>query len=370
MIDWVGVAIVLCVIGIIVSTVAVSLRRFQYATETEAPPIRSLPYPAGTPHAPEPIAVPLRTWLDRVNNQPDKVPHIAATGYTGSGKTTLVTAVLSDRPGQLAIFTPKRDDYWGGAQFVTLDDDLSFQSIARGLEAVYEELKRRNVQPSTDWLTVVIDDYPWIAKECKRASDIVTIVGNMGRSVRVRLVLLAQQRTVKAWGFEGNGEARANFVFLDIDESHHATIARWGKDPEPIDTRYVKHLADRARLIGREWEGAVLGVLEEPAQPVAASPLVRGRRIYDVENDAPIRKLVETAVESSEGAEPSFQAQGSDFTISNFPFTIEETARIVAQIIAGNGKTEIVKAMPRYAGRRHAEFAAIHDKLKTAIEKP
>src|SRR4051794_581108 len=30
-----------------------------------------------------PPVLPLRTWLDRVNNQPDRVPHIAAKGPSG-----------------------------------------------------------------------------------------------------------------------------------------------------------------------------------------------------------------------------------------------------------------------------------------------
>jgi hypothetical protein len=79
------------------------------------------------------------------------------------------------------------------------------------------------------------------------------MVGNMGRSVRVRLILLAQTATVKSWGFEGNGEARSNFVFIDLEEDHSAVIYRWAKQPEPIDTTRVAELAGRPIPPARWW---------------------------------------------------------------------------------------------------------------------
>src|SRR5690349_11422031 len=36
--------------------------------------------PSSTPQVAAPPRLPLRVWLDRVNNHPDRVPHIAAKG--------------------------------------------------------------------------------------------------------------------------------------------------------------------------------------------------------------------------------------------------------------------------------------------------
>jgi hypothetical protein len=297
------------------------------------------------------VVLPLRAWLDWVNNQPDRVPHLAAKGPSGSGKTTLVMAVLADRPGKVLICTPKhaRDDSWGGAPAVRLTADLSFDAIETTLRAVHHEVKRRNVAGFDAWLTVVLDDYPWIAQECPSASKVVTLVGNMGRSVRVRLILLAQTATVKAWGFEGNGEARANFVFLDVADDHTAVLYRWGKPPEPIDTSRVCELAQRPIPHAR-W----------------CTLTARDEHREHAQLDAAAAESGNTA-EIPLGAEPHFSAQESDVLVSDLPFSAEEIAQITAQIIAGTGKTEIVKAMPRYSGRRHSTYAAFYDRIRAAL---
>lgn len=267
--------------GFIVFLWAVNKIKYWRAGATSAkgrpspPPVRK---PASAVSAPErapaittPRMLTLREWLDRVNNQPDRVPHIAAKGPSGSGKTTLILATLIDRPGQVLICTPKnaKDDPWGGAPAVRLTSDLSFDAIEAALCAVHQEVKRRNVEGFDEWLTVVIDDYPWIAQDCPSAAKIVTLVGNMGRSVRVRLILLAQTSTVKSWGFEGNGEARANFVFVDLEEDHSAVLYRWGKQPEPIDTSCVFELAQRPIPQVRWWN--VMNSVSSPVQD--AEPL-------------------------------------------------------------------------------------------------
>jgi len=327
-------------------------------------PKRQIPRPVLTrtsTHAPSaapaaaqldaPPVLPLRTWLDRVNNQPDRVPHIAAKGPSGSGKTTLVLAVLTDRPGKVLICTPKhvRDDPWGGAPAVRLSADLRFDAIETTLRAVHHEVKRRTVAGFDEWLTVVLDDYPWMAQECPSAAKLVTLVGNMGRSVRMRLILLAQTATVKAWGLEGNGDARANFVFLDVAEDHGAVIYRWGKPPEPIDTARVCDLAQRPIPQAR-W--CTLAAIEErnADAPVFHAAAESGNA---------------TGIPSA--AEPHFSAQESDVLVSTIAFSAEEIARITAQISGGTGKTEIVKAMPRYSGRRHGAYAALYDRIRASL---
>src|SRR3712207_3198705 len=38
-------------------------------------------------------ALSLRHWLDSVNRQPDRIPHLFIEGGSGAGKTTLATAI-------------------------------------------------------------------------------------------------------------------------------------------------------------------------------------------------------------------------------------------------------------------------------------
>lgn len=223
--------------------------------------------------------LPLDAWLRRVNDEPDWVPHIAATGGTGAGKTTLVEAILQTRPGRVYILSPKADDDWGGLPFVTIDDDLTFKSIGKAAKQIDTEIKERwlaikNAKrakqsvPEREWLTIVIDDYPYLQRKIDGLADAVLTVARMGRSMRIRLILLAQEASVKAWGIEGEGESRSNFVFVNLVEAHWlnggATIARWGKEPEQIDTSHVWQYANKP-IDPRRWWGPSQADRQTPA---------------------------------------------------------------------------------------------------------
>lgn len=220
------------------------------------------------------MVIPIAQWLKRVNEQPDKVPHVAATGASGSGKTTLITAILATRNDTVVVITPKPDDDWGGVPFITIDDDLSFRSVEKASKAIESEIRQRWVAVKhakrdgkvykPDWLTVVIDDYPYLARKIEGLADTVLAVARMGRSMRVRLILLAQEASVKAWGFEGEGEARDNFVFMDLPEAHWenggAVMYRWSeqKTPQTIDTWHVYELSKRA-ISPLRWHATIRG---------------------------------------------------------------------------------------------------------------
>lgn len=209
----------------------------------------------------------LGDWLDLINDQPDKVPHLACTGPSGSGKTTLILAALSRRPGRLVVTTPKnkRDDPWGGITAIRLrKQDMSFVLIAKAILAVHTEMLRRNTadDETPEWLTLVIDEYSTVIGKMPDLKETVLDLVTMGRSVRIRVVLLATETNVKAWGWEGRGEARHNVLFVECEEDTRRAVAyRWGKVRRPLDTREVYPLAQAASLVGREWRPA------RPADP-------------------------------------------------------------------------------------------------------
>jgi energy-coupling factor transporter ATP-binding protein EcfA2 len=252
---------------------------------------------AAAPQAAEEPAAPLalRTWLDKANHTPDKNPHLVATGPSGSGKTTLIMALLADRPGQFVICTPKHadDDPWGGFPAVrpaVVDGRFSFDAIKAAASAVYQEMLRRNTQGSrgAEWLTLVLDDYGILIGKIPELSEWVLDMVALGRSVRVRIVLLSTETNVKAWGWEGRSEARESCLWIECEEdTRRAVMYRWSKrkQAQEIDTTPLYELAQRARLAGRVWPGLVPvagPALDRPVSVVSvpvAQPALRERRV-------------------------------------------------------------------------------------------
>lgn len=222
-----------------------------------APPTVATPVPQ-TPQS-DTTLLSVRQWLNVLNHQPDRVPHVAAAGASGSGKTTLILAALHDRPGRFLIVTPKsrRADPWGGLPVVRLRrEDMSFEPIGAAVEAVYQEMLRRNAVDADvddDWLTLIIDEFSTVIGKLPDLKERVLDMVTLGRSSRIRLILLATETNVKAWGWEGRGEARHNVVFVECEEDHSAALYRWGRPHHAMDTDMVPLLASRPLPLARWW---------------------------------------------------------------------------------------------------------------------
>jgi hypothetical protein len=54
---------------------------------------------------------------------------------------------------------------------------------------------------------------------------------------------------------------------------------------------------------------------------------------------------------------------------SELPFTAREVAVIAARIARGETRTEVVRAMPGYATRRHPEFVAYYELIAAALDE-
>lgn len=227
--------------------------------------------PATTPLIdvpPDGTVLAMRAWLDYVNTQPDAVPHLAVIGPSGSGKTTLTTAVLHDRPGRIVVITAKEGDHWGGLPYVGIDDDATYATANATFDALATDVKQRLVavkqqRMTADWMTIVVDDFSTLVKECPIAADVVKLVARLGRSLRVRLIMLSDSALVKAIGLEGEGETRANFAFLRVRRGHTGTLAIEDRDT-PIDTSACAVVARQAQLGSRAWRPA-----RDPEQELA-----------------------------------------------------------------------------------------------------
>ena len=196
-------------------------------------------------------------WVACVNATPEQAPHLVVAGPTGTGKTTLVTGLLHTRPGQIVIITAKTGDAWGGLPAVVIDDDGSFTTAAAVFAALLVDVKRRLVATKHQrdpgpWLTVVLDDYPALRDACAAADETFILIARLGRSLRVRLIVLSYSGLVKELGLEGKGESRDHFVWIRLDRQRRATLV-WDEETHSLDTALVVAMAQRPLDVSRVW---------------------------------------------------------------------------------------------------------------------
>jgi hypothetical protein len=164
--------------------------------------------------APALAVVPWREW----RKQAVHAHHLLVIGNTGSGKTTLVRALLTGKQGAILILDPKnRPDKWGGIEAIGLDDQAEYTRIEHALRHVLHELRQRQRalnEGHEDFvpLTVVVDEAPDVAEECPTFPTVFKRVGSLGRELHISLIVLSQRRSVKALDISGDGEARDNFT--------------------------------------------------------------------------------------------------------------------------------------------------------------
>jgi len=200
-------------------------------------------------------------WLALVNERPDQAPHLAVYGPSGVGKTTLVQGIVALRGGKLCIIDPKPTPpsrrKWGGLPYLRIDRDGSYTSIAAGLRALREEFNRRLVAledgEPLEPLTIIIDEYKLLARKLKDlAPQLYIDLSDLGRELQLRLIVLSTTRSVKGLGIEGMGDTRDNFVVIEIDRQHQATL-EFGDDTFALATAPVVTLAGQPFPANRWW---------------------------------------------------------------------------------------------------------------------
>lgn len=287
--------------------------------------------------------MPANKWLALLNDDPDACPHLLVRAPTRSGKTTFCTAVLDQRGGMVVVLTPKPQDTWGHVPSrITIDDDGTFTSIIRTFHLLAEEVKQRLVRtkrrelPGAD-LTIVIDDAPDLLGMSGVAEDVnvlIPLVGRLGASLRVRMVLITQSTRVKALKLEGIGDVLENFAQVTLtppspDAPRTASLT-WGQLVDaPLDIKHVRGLAERADLTARGWM---------PGKPALETP----------ETDGTV-------------SEPFSAGESPETASDDFPATWK--TQIAAGIGAGKGKTEILRGLPGYTGRKHQIAANLYDQV-------
>jgi energy-coupling factor transporter ATP-binding protein EcfA2 len=157
----------------------------------------------------------LKQWTKLVNEQRDVYPHLVLLGSTGSGKTTLCKAILASREGLCIALVAKREDSSVYPATVTYDKDGSLTALLSCIESLTSLIRTREATDTQ--LTIIIEDYPMLCseKELRQPlTDLVLRVARVGRSLGIRLILIAQESTGKATGFEGQVAALQNFLTI------------------------------------------------------------------------------------------------------------------------------------------------------------
>lgn len=218
--------------------------------------------PAATP-APQDSTplLPAPRWLAIVNDRPDQVPHLAVYGPSGVGKTTLVQGIVAQRGGKLCIIDPKPTPptrrKWGGLPYLKIDRDGSYRTIATGLTDLRSEFNRRLVAleegETLEPLTVIIDEYKLLARTLKDlAPQLYIDLSDLGRELHMRLIVLSTTRSVKGLGIAGMGDTRDNFVTIEIDRQHNATL-EFDDETYTLDTASVVAAAGQPFPAERWW---------------------------------------------------------------------------------------------------------------------
>lgn len=366
-------------------------RKLRSRTATAAPAYEAwqddAAWDAPAPTAPQ--AAPQATGAQRIGRYvtPDMEPnarkHTAVAGITGDGKTTTMNSLLV---ADIAV----------GAQCVVCsthftyyhpdDQRIDLRPLRDAFQVAYTAETIRAVLAAACALK---DERMKLYRAGKPVGhDVCLYFGEWDTSI---------QRLLGAWATERLqeilDEGRKTNIWVSFVEVHGAQVKRFGGDS-------ALRAAFRTRLTGNvdatSWRAFVGGDIPQQQVPqgqwmtergpvfvepptaaqiaqVAAANLPRYAPLGEIAATPDADRLLGMlenggkVAESFQPSETSFQASESEKAISVETFQPAEIAKMAALIAGGNGKTESVKAMPGYTGRRHSYFVALFDFVKSSL---
>lgn len=300
----------------------------------------------------EPDLLPAPKWLRMLNDQPDDIPHLMIIGPTGVGKTTFATAILSRRPGQVIVLSPKvKPSDWGGAPVISLDDSGGYGLLVRAVAALESERRRRLVVLRQGGqltpLTIVLDEVPDLVDFVKGTGDLIRSIGGMGRELGIRMLLCSWGTLVGDFGLKGRGSARANYAQVvltpQVETQPRGGVLVWGKVETALDLKLVKALAAQSDLGARGWAPPPTRVFVDEELPEA------------------VVGVADRFSERETFPEPFPAEESPETALETFP---ETWKLLIAQGIgAGKTKSEIITGLPGYSGRKYALASAAYDSV-------
>lgn len=232
-------------------------------------PQPSLPFQAAPPvlptHPTPEQPLPLAQVLTLLSDRPDDIPHLFTVGGTGAGKSTFARLILGYRVSkgeQYLILTGKRSAVFEGVPSIGRDPmvqgTITYEAVRDACQAILQEVARRDEIPTNERqfvpLTILIDDATILFSEVPEATEVLRVVGLLGRELRMRLIVQLGSLRVKELGLEGRGDLREHFAVVEYLKNLRdvrTTTLRPRFDDEnttPFDARGVPQLAHQFSL--------------------------------------------------------------------------------------------------------------------------
>jgi len=265
---------------------------YHHQVETNSEALPALPAPEDV------ITLTLEeTWLRWV----DRAPHLLLAGKTEAGKSTMASALLSERiiaGDQILVLDPHyQPGKWFGAEAISGVPAIleTLPALISELEARYEEFKRGKQTEEFERLTVLIDEVPAIVEQCiemtpsgrPKVTDwrwrrFAKRLGSEARKVRISVVLLSQSTLVQDLMI--NVQMKENFTRIGLGDQARPLLA------EEDDTKRKHVLMDllrgQAHPAAMEHWGEFF-LLDTSGVPSLAERNVRGRVRAWNPDDAP-----------------------------------------------------------------------------------
>lgn len=366
-----------------------------------------------TPYGPDLI----RTTLVRASDG-NGINHIAITGQSDSGKDNLALTMLfslttlhSPNEVQICIVDGKGLDFAGWEHKEhTWRLALEAEDIAPTLAALTQERQRRarilRAAQVSKWDSYQARDLPLLVVYISELSLLEDAIGKSeltqwlnselaaGRAFGIRYIIATQnlsnfstrwrsQITLYAAGFQPSDSATQPNTNLTSKEIKEAGAIPPSELPPTSQAAGVftfiegrECVTARATYISDQERRAWLNTL--PLKPLKLSTISKPEVPEDDELLASIIQGIDFTNEGKTGKKPGeifsapeavFSPQESDFTFSPLNFSPAEIAKITAMVMRGKGKTEVVKAMPRYSGKKHGQYVDYYEMIYNAVRE-
>ena len=156
-------------------------------------------------------------------------------GVTGTGKTTIATALAATRSNCIAI-DPKPRTKWGNHVKVVgrgYEDDTVTSELANLINEMKSRSQRMIDDESytPDDLFIFLDEWPYLVSLDGAKETIIKLI-LQGREFGMYVVLLTQSDDVKTLGISGQGQLRESFVIVRLKNTRGKRTAHivWGDD--------------------------------------------------------------------------------------------------------------------------------------------